>query len=84
MLPDLRIGGGQTLLLENIRTLDAARFHHTVCYLRPREEMAQRFRAAGGSCTLITLVFRAFPARRVAGGTGPDVAAVGRAAARAD
>jgi glycosyltransferase involved in cell wall biosynthesis len=47
MLPDLRIGGGQTLLLENIRTLDAARFHHTVCYLRPREEMAQRFRAAG-------------------------------------
>jgi glycosyltransferase involved in cell wall biosynthesis len=47
MLPDLRIGGGQTLLLENIRTLDPARFRHTVCYVRPREEMAERFRAAG-------------------------------------
>jgi glycosyltransferase involved in cell wall biosynthesis len=47
MLPDLQIGGGQTLLLENVRTLDPARFHHTVCYVRRREEMAERFRAAG-------------------------------------
>ena len=47
MLPDLKVGGGQTLLLENIRTLDAMRFRHTVCHVRPIEEMDARFRAAG-------------------------------------
>jgi glycosyltransferase involved in cell wall biosynthesis len=46
-LPDLRVGGGQTLLLENIRTLDPACFRHTVCHVRPIEEMDARFRATG-------------------------------------
>ena len=49
MLPDLQIGGGQTLLLENIRTLDAACFRHTVCHVWPRDEMGERFRAAGAA-----------------------------------
>jgi hypothetical protein len=77
-LPDLRVGGGQTLLLENIRTLDPACFRHTVCHVRPVEEMDARFRAAGARTVDLGLRRRRFEPSAIlrlirSGGGGVDI-----------
>jgi len=47
LLPDLRVGGGQQLLLTALRHLDRDRFDAEVAYLLPEREMEAEFRAAG-------------------------------------
>ena len=46
MLPDLRMGGGQRLLLRNINALDG-RFAHHICAVRPGSDMQDDFASAG-------------------------------------
>lgn len=44
-LPDLRLGGGQLVLLGNVE--HAERYRHVVCALRDGGDLGERFRAAG-------------------------------------
>lgn len=47
LLPDLKTGGGQILLLDQIKCSDPALFRHVVCFVRPLDEMSDQYRAAG-------------------------------------
>jgi glycosyltransferase involved in cell wall biosynthesis len=47
VLPDLQIGGGQTIVLNGVRHLDRREFDPVVCYLLEADEMAPAFTAAG-------------------------------------
>ena len=47
MLPDLQVGGGQTLLLSHIRNLSPSRFEHHVCSVKPLLDMEEAFHDAG-------------------------------------
>jgi glycosyltransferase involved in cell wall biosynthesis len=47
VLPDLAIGGGQTIVLQHARHADRDRYDVTVCHLRPEDAMAASFVEAG-------------------------------------
>lgn len=47
MLPDLATGGGQVILLNNIRHMDRRRVENLVCYVRPENDLESEFNAAG-------------------------------------
>lgn len=47
VLPDLQIGGGQTIVLNGVRHLDRSQFEPVVAYLLDGDEMAPAFRDAG-------------------------------------
>ena len=47
ILPDLQIGGGQTIVLNGLRYADRSRFSHAVCYLLEDDEMLPAFVEAG-------------------------------------
>jgi glycosyltransferase involved in cell wall biosynthesis len=47
VLPDLQIGGGQTIVLNHILHADRDRFDLGVCYLGPDDDMRPAFVAAG-------------------------------------
>jgi glycosyltransferase involved in cell wall biosynthesis len=47
ILPDLQIGGGQTIVLNGVRDLDRTRFDPIVCYLFDDDEMADSFARVG-------------------------------------
>jgi glycosyltransferase involved in cell wall biosynthesis len=49
LLPDLAIGGGQTIVLNHIREADRDRFEVDVAYLRGPTEFAQAFADAGST-----------------------------------
>lgn len=46
-LPDLKIGGGQNVLLQNIIHMDGQRFENHVCYFVPIRDMEPIFTEAG-------------------------------------
>ena len=47
MLPDLKLGGGQQVVLRNIANMKGGRFLHYVCYLLPFRDMEPRFLKQG-------------------------------------
>lgn len=47
VMNDLRVGGGQQLVLNIMRSLDPVRVRPSICYVEPAEEMAGVFRTAG-------------------------------------
>src|SRR5690242_19582406 len=47
MLPDLKVGGGQHLLLRHLSGMDRAAVTNHVCYVRGPVEMEPLYRAAG-------------------------------------
>ncbi|MDP8961597.1 MAG: glycosyltransferase [Actinomycetota bacterium] len=47
LLPDLRVGGGQTIVLQHVRHADGTRFEVDVCHLFPEDELGSAFREAG-------------------------------------
>lgn len=47
VLPDLRVGGGQTVVLTLLPYLDRSRYRVTVCYLLPGRDLEGPFREAG-------------------------------------
>jgi glycosyltransferase involved in cell wall biosynthesis len=47
VLPDMRMGGGQILLIRNLPKMDSSRFEHVVCYLEPNFEMVPSFQEIG-------------------------------------
>jgi glycosyltransferase involved in cell wall biosynthesis len=47
VLPDLAIGGGQTIVLQHVRHADRDRFDVTVCHLSGEDDLAPSFMDAG-------------------------------------
>ncbi|MDP8931888.1 MAG: glycosyltransferase, partial [Actinomycetota bacterium] len=47
LLPDLSVGGGQTIVLQHLRHADRTRFEVGVCHLFPEDELGSAFREAG-------------------------------------
>ncbi len=47
LLPDLRIGGGQTIVLQHLQHADRTRFEVGVCHLLAEDECSGAFRDAG-------------------------------------
>lgn len=47
LLPDLRIGGGQMIVLQHLRHADRARFEVGVCHLYAEDDFGHAFREAG-------------------------------------
>lgn len=56
VLPDLQIGGGQTIVLNHVRHADRDRFDVDLVTLGGPDEMGDRFRETG--CTLLTVPYR--------------------------
>ncbi len=49
LLPDLKLGGGQQVLLRFLRASDRSRFQHAVAYFQPDRELESAFLAAGAT-----------------------------------
>ncbi|MEO1454872.1 MAG: glycosyltransferase family 4 protein [Pseudomonadota bacterium] len=47
LLPDMKTGGGQTLLLAQLKASDAQLLRHVVCYIRNEDDLSDQYRAAG-------------------------------------